>query len=63
MMTFFERDFDKCCEEFYKASSAGSDNECYGPAIKRSSYNLCDGYEIGMVEGKIKFCPWCGKDK
>ncbi len=48
-----------CCDNFEKATSAGTDNERYGPAINTSYFN--DGFEIGAVEDLIKHCPWCGE--
>lgn len=44
---------DYCCANFRKANDEGTDNEQYGPAIS--------GYQIGIINDLIKFCPWCGQ--
>ncbi len=47
-----------CCNNFYEATGACTDNERYGPAIN-TAYML-KGFQIGSVEDVICFCPWCG---
>ena len=59
----FESERMMCCTAFSKAASAGSDNECYGPAIRRISRRLDDGYAIGNSDKMIKYCPFCCSNK
>lgn len=47
------------CDEFKKAREPGTDNEGYMAAICLTDNKT--GFEIGLIENPIKFCPWCGK--
>lgn len=52
-----------CCETFKKSTESGSDNECYGSLTYWNKYKTIPCYEMGSLNEKINFCPWCGDKK
>lgn len=52
-----------CCDEWQEAQQPGTDNERYGRLVSEHKTSQGVWYQLGGIDVRVKFCPWCGADK